>query len=171
MSSPSRSFNPEDLNCLDRDLKRIRTSLSQDVDWFLSSQTNLLLDHMDDISNVLELLVTNLKGLRDRLARGLEQVNATLETLDVEEKEASQGEATMEALRVEEEEASQGEKKVVKKESGQNHHQHHAAKSPVTKSPKHGLSPPAKVKVQESDGDADCSEVEVEKEDFNTLFG
>ncbi|GLA68495.1 hypothetical protein AtubIFM55763_005234 [Aspergillus tubingensis] len=154
MSSPSRSFNPEDLDCLDRDLKRIRTSLSQDVDWFLSSQINLLLDHMDDISNVLELQVTNLKGLRDRLARGLEQVNATLETLNVEEKEASQR-----------------EKKVVMKESGQNQHQHHAVKSPVTKSPKHGLSPPAKVKVQESDGDADCSEVEVEKEDFNTLFG
>ena len=171
MSSPSRSFSPEDLDCLDRDLKRIRTSLSQDVDWFLSSQTNLLLDHMDDISNDLGLHVTNLEELRDRMARGLEQVNATLETLNVEGKEASQGEATMEALRVEEKEASQGEKKVVKKESGQNQHQHHAAKSPVTKSPKHGLSPPAKVKVQESDGDADCSEVEVEKEDFNTLFG
>ncbi|GAQ33226.1 similar to An01g01930 [Aspergillus niger] len=133
--------------------------------------SDLLLDHMDDIFNVLELQVTNLKGLRDRLARGLEQVNATFETLNVEEKEASQGEAIMESLSVEEKEASQGEKKVVKKESGQNQHQHHAAKSPVTKSPKHGLSPPAKVKVQESDGDADCSEVEVEKEDFNTLFG
>ncbi|XRM40113.1 hypothetical protein ABZX51_003433 [Aspergillus tubingensis] len=154
MSSPSRSFNPEDLNCHDRDLKRIQERLSQEVDYFLSSQTSLLLDYMDDISKCLGLQVTNLKELRDQLARGLEQVEATLETLNVEEKEASQG-----------------EKKVVMKESGQNQHQHHAAKSPVTKSPKHGLSPPAKVNVQESDGDADCSEVEVEKEDFNTLFG
>ncbi|GFN15333.1 hypothetical protein AtubIFM56815_003165 [Aspergillus tubingensis] len=171
MSSPSRSFNPEDLNCHDRDLKRIQERLSQEVDYFLSSQTSLLLDYMDDISKCLGLQVTNLKELRDQLARGLEQVEATLETLNVEAKEASQGEATMEALGVEEKEASQGEKKVVMKESGQNQHQHHAVKSPVTKSPKHGLSPPAKVKVQESDGDADCSEVEVEKEDFNTLFG
>ncbi|PWY85479.1 hypothetical protein BO83DRAFT_433415 [Aspergillus eucalypticola CBS 122712] len=88
-------------------------------------------------------------------SRGLDQVNTTLEALDVEEREASQG-----------------ENKVVKKESEQNRHQHHAAKSPVTKSPKHRLSPPAKVKVQESDGDADSErEVGAEKEDFNTLFG
>ncbi|RAK93839.1 hypothetical protein BO79DRAFT_135831 [Aspergillus costaricaensis CBS 115574] len=142
---------------LDGNLKRIQERLSQEVDYFLSSQTTLLLDYMDDISRCLGLQKTNLKELRDQLARGLEQVEATLETLN--------------ALGVEEKEASQGEKKVMKKESGQNQHQHHAAKSPVTKSPKHGLSPPAKVKVQESDGDADCSEVEVEKEDFNTLFG
>lgn len=148
MSSPSRSFSPEDLDCLDQDLKRILKGLSQDVDDFLSSQTSPLLDHMDDISDNLDLQVTKLEKLRDQLVQRMEQLKATLKAsgFEVEEKEASQGE---------------------KKESEQNQHQHHAAKSP-----KHRLSPPAKVKVQESDGDADSErEVEAEKEDFNTLFG
>ncbi|OJZ92796.1 hypothetical protein ASPFODRAFT_178095 [Aspergillus luchuensis CBS 106.47] len=148
MSSPPRSVCPEDLDCLDRDLKRILKGLSQDVDDFLSSQTSPLLGHMDDISDNLDLQVTKLEKLRDQLVQRMEQLKATLKAsgFEVEDKEASQGE---------------------KKESEQNQHQHHAAKSP-----KHRLSPPAKVKVQESDGDADSErEVEAEKEDFNTLFG